>query len=155
MKPIDTMDRRILEQLQTDGRMTNQDIAARVGLSAAATMRRVRALEQSGLIQGYTVRLNPQALGVGTTVYVDIALNSESGKVLDEFEGAVMRVDEVLECHLMSGATDYKLKLAIRDLADYERIHRNVLAQLPHVAKISSSFSIRNVVPPRQPRVPR
>ena len=155
MKPIDSVDRRILEQLQMDGRMTNQDIAARVGLSAAATMRRVRALEDSGLIQGYAVQLNPQALGVGTTVYVDIALNSESGKALDAFEHAVTQVDEVLECHLMSGATDYKLKLAIRDLADYERIHRNVLAQLPHVAKISSSFSIRNVVPPRQPRVPR
>jgi Lrp/AsnC family leucine-responsive transcriptional regulator len=155
MKPTDSVDIRILELLQQDGRMTNQDIAAVIGLSPAATLRRVRALEQNGLILGYTVLLNAQAIGLGMTVYVDIALNSESSKVLDDFENAVVLMDEVLECHLMSGATDYQLKLAIRDLADYERVHRNVLSKLPHVAKISSSFSIRNVVPPRQPRLPR
>jgi Lrp/AsnC family leucine-responsive transcriptional regulator len=87
------------------------------------------------------------------TVYVDIALDSERAGTLEAFERAVSVTPEVLECHLMSGATDYKLKLAVKDLADYERVHRGVLANLPNVAKIQSSFSIRAVVQRIEPMV--
>ena len=146
MAEIDKFDSEILRLLQLEGRMSKLDLSERIGLSPAATLRRVRQLEERRLIRGYAAVLDAHAMERAMTVYVDIALDSERASALDAFERAVALAPEVLECHLMSGDTDYKLKLAVKDLADYERVHRRVLASLPHVAKIRSSFSIRSVV---------
>jgi Lrp/AsnC family leucine-responsive transcriptional regulator len=143
---INRIDKQILDCLQADGRMSNVDLAQKVGLSPAACLRRVRQLEEGGVIRGYTVLLDAKTMGTSLIVYAEIALQSESAKVLEEFERAIQAVPEVRECHLMSGESDYLLKLALRDLEDYERVHRRVLANLPHVAKIKSSFSLRTVV---------
>lgn len=142
---IDKIDEKILSHLEMHGRISNLDLAQAIGLSPAACLRRVRALEESGVITGYTVLLQALALGYGLTVWVEIGLASESAKALDDFERMVVTVPEVQECHLMSGDSDYLLKLLVRDLNDYERLHRRVLANLPHVAKVKSGFSIRQV----------
>lgn len=143
---INKIDKHILALLQADGRISNVELANKIGLSAAACLRRVRQLEESGVIRGYSAILDTKVMGKALTVYAEIALQSESAKVLDEFERAIAAVPEVQECHLMSGESDYLLKLALRDLEDYERVHRRALANLPHVAKIKSSFSLRAVV---------
>lgn len=143
---IDKLDKKILMLLQENGRSSNQDIAEKVGLSPAASLRRIRALEDQQIIRAYHADINFPLLGYDLIVHVDIALDSESALAMQTFERAVTQVDEILECHLMSGETDYKIILLARDLHDYEHIHRQILAKLPHVDKIKSSFSIRTVV---------
>ncbi len=142
---LDRTDRRILATLQTDARMTNAALAESVNLSPSACLRRVRRLEQSGVIAGYVTRLDRAAIGLGTSVFVEIALTSQQEDVLDEFEAAVVEVPEVLSCHLMAGNADYLLHVATADVEDYERIHRAHLARLPHVAQLRSSFALRTV----------
>lgn len=142
---LDKFDQKIINILQKDGRLANQDLAEKIGLSPAATLRRVRTLHEKQIINGYRANINLLKLGYGLIVYVDIDLNSENAKAMKEFENAVTRVDELLECFLMSGETDYRLKLVARDLHHYEQIHRTQLANLPNVNKIRSSFSIRTI----------
>lgn len=145
MADLDATDKRLLENLQRQGRITNAELAERAGLSASACHRRVQRLEEEGFISGYVALVDPRRIGRPTTVFVEITLAAQADEVLDAFEAAVRRVPDVLECHLMAGTADYLLKVVARDTEDFARIHRRHLATLPGVAKMQSSFSLRNV----------
>jgi len=144
-RTLDAMDRRILSILQTEGRVTNADLAERVHLSPSACLRRVRELEEAGIIDRYAALLHPGKIGRGDTVFVEVSLEGQTDATLDAFERAVRTCPEVMECCLMAGDTDYLLKLTVSDGGDYERLHRQVLSRLPGVARIRSRFAIREV----------
>lgn len=143
---LDRIDIAILEVLQREGRISNASLAERVGLSQSACSRRLDILERTGVIQGYHARLSNEALAHGVTVIVHISLSGQFERSLAEFEAAVRRCPNVLSCHLMSGEYDYILRIAARDLEDYERIHRQWLSAMPHVTKINSSFALREII---------
>ncbi|WP_349364434.1 MAG: Lrp/AsnC family transcriptional regulator [Roseitalea porphyridii] len=143
---LDAIDRAILTELQKNGRMPNATLAEKVGLSPSACSRRLDALEKGGTIRGYHARVSNSALGHQMTVIVHISLSGQFQTTLRAFEEAVRRCPNVLVCYLMSGEYDYILRVAARDLADYERIHRDWLSNLPHVVKINSSFALREVI---------
>ncbi|ARO13593.1 leucine-responsive regulatory protein [Ketogulonicigenium robustum] len=143
---LDATDKRILDVLQKEGRITNAELADRIGLSASACHRRVQRLEEDGFIRGFVALLDPRKVRRQTTVFVEITLSGQADEVLDSFERAVARVPQVLECHLMTGAADYLLKVVAEDTEDFARIHRRHLAKLPGVAQIQSSFALRTVV---------
>jgi len=143
---LDSIDYRILAALQDDGRITNNSLAEKAGLSPSACLRRVQMLERAGVIEGYTALVNAAALGRPTTVVVQITLERQTDDHLEAFEAAIAHQAEVVECYLMSGMADYLLRVAVRDAEDYERLHRGVLARLPGVARIQSSFAIRTVI---------
>lgn len=142
---IDPTDRALLDILQVEGRISNNELADRVGLSPSAALRRVRRLENDGVIASYVALLEPAAIGRGTTAFVEISLASQEEAALDAFEAAVVLSPDVMACHLMAGDADYILQVACADVADYERIHRTHLALLPGVTRIRSSFSLRTV----------
>lgn len=142
---IDDTDRRILRVLQKKGRISNADLADAIHLSPSACHRRVQRLEETGIIRDYVALLDPKALCVPTTVFVEITLQGQADEVLDAFEKAVSRVPAVLECHLMAGTADYILKVVAEDTEDFARIHRQFLARLPGVAQMQSSFALRTV----------
>jgi Lrp/AsnC family leucine-responsive transcriptional regulator len=143
---LDRIDIAILEALQKDGRMSNAALAEKVGLSQSACSRRLENLEKSGTIRGYHAQLSNAALGHEITAIVHISLSGQFEKTLSDFETAIKRCPNVLSCHLMSGEYDYILRIAARDLSDYERIHKEWLSAMPHVTKINSSFALREVV---------
>jgi DNA-binding Lrp family transcriptional regulator len=142
---LDRFDRAILQALQLDGRITNSTLAERVNLSESACLRRMRALEESGLIEGYTARINQQRAGCPVNVFVNITLDRQDEVDLRKFEEAVRKIPEVMECYLMTGDYDYTLRVVVADTADYERIHSKNLTRLPGVARIHSSFALRTV----------
>ena len=146
---IDKIDREILRLLQADGRLPNAELAQKVGLSASACFRRLQRLEQERVISGYSATLDGDAIGKPTTVFIEVTLSSQGSAVLDAFERAVAACDDVLECHLMSGDFDYLLRVAVADMRDYERVHRQRVAAFPHVARIRTAFAMRAVVPRR------
>jgi DNA-binding Lrp family transcriptional regulator len=143
---LDSIDYRILATLQADGRITNNSLAEKVGLSPSACLRRVQLLEKAGVIEGYMALVDAAQLGRPTTVVVQITLERQTDDHLEAFEAAIAHHAEVVECYLMSGMADYLLRVAVRDAEDYERLHRAVLARLPGVARIQSSFAIRTVI---------
>lgn len=143
---MDRIDIAILDALQKDGRISNAALAEKVGLSQSACSRRLDILEKAGAIQGYHARLSNAVLGHPVTVIVHISLAGQSEKMLSEFEAAAKRCPNVLVCYLMSGEYDYLLRVAARDLADYERIHKEWLSAMPYVTRINSSFTLREVV---------
>jgi len=142
---LDIIDHRILRELQHDGRLSNVELAERVALSESATLRRVRALEDSGMISRYVALLNASKAGFPTNVFVSITLHRQEQRDLQQFEEAVRRVPEVMECYLMTGEFDYLLRVACRDPADFERLHSQHLTRLPGVARVQSSFALRVV----------
>ncbi|MEM5472640.1 Lrp/AsnC family transcriptional regulator [Hoeflea sp. AS60] len=146
MHELDTLDTAILKTLQSEGRISNSALAERVGLSASACSRRLDILEKSGVIKGYHAQLSHKALDYRMIAIVHISLSGQFAKTLSEFEAAVKRCPNVLVCYLMSGEYDYILRIAARDLEDYERIHRDWLSALPHVVKINSSFALREII---------
>ncbi len=146
MAAMDTIDAAILRILQQNGRIANAELAEKIGLSASACSRRVDILEKSGVISGYHARLSHKALDYRIMVIVHISLSGQFAKTLTEFEAAVKLCPNVLVCYLMSGEYDYILRVAAKDLEDYERIHRDWLSALPHVVKINSSFSLREII---------
>lgn len=144
---MDDKDHGILRLLRQDARMSNAALAAQVGLSPSACLRRLRIMEEQGPIRGYTVVLDErEAAGPGVTVIVQITLERQTDEHLRRFEEAVRRLPEARECHLMTGMADYLLRLEARDAADYERIHKDALSRMPGVARIQSSFAIRRVI---------
>lgn len=145
MIEFDRTDRHILRLLQTDGRMSNADLAERVHLSPSACLRRVKRLEEDGLIEGYRMLLNQQAIGKPTNVFVEISLKNQNEEMLDTFERAVIQCPDIMECYLMAGDADYVVRVIATDVADYERIHRTYLSRLPGVARLRSSFALRTV----------
>ncbi len=142
---LDTLDRAILGALAEDGRLSQVQLAERVPLSATAIARRIRALEEAGVIEGYQARISRRALGLTMTVIVHISLKSQNEELLASFEKAASTAPSVVTCHLMSGDDDYVLTVLARDLADYERIHKEELSRLPGVARLKSSFALREV----------
>jgi Lrp/AsnC family transcriptional regulator, leucine-responsive regulatory protein len=142
---FDRYDRAILRLLQQDARITNARLASEVSLSESACLRRVRALEDSGLVEGYTALINQQKAGYPVNVFVSITLDRQSQSGLTAFETAVRRIPEVMECYLMTGEHDYLLRVVVADLADFERIHSQHLTRLPSVVSVQSSFAMRTV----------
>jgi len=142
---IDSTDLKILAALQPNGRLSNVELASRVHLSASACLRRVKALEDSGVIQGYRASVDPIRVGLPDNVFVSVGLASQDQADLDAFEEGVRRVPEVMECYLMTGDFDYLLRIVVAGAADYERIHRQHLTRLPAVARVHSSFALRVV----------
>ena len=156
MIDLDETDTAILNQLQTSGRLSNTRLAEQVHLSESACLRRVRALEDAGVIEGYHAAVNARNLGLHATVFVHISLVHQDQADLAAFEEAVRAVPEVMECYLMTGEYDYLLRLVLADNSDYERVHREHLTRLPAVNRVHSSFTLRmahqsNVLPLRPP----
>ncbi|MEZ5374981.1 MAG: Lrp/AsnC family transcriptional regulator [Acidimicrobiales bacterium] len=143
--PLDATDRAILAILQDDARITNNELAEAVHLSPSACLRRVRRLEEQGVIDRYVTLVDAGAIGRPTTVFVEISLASQEERHLDAFETQVIDRPEVVSCHLMAGNADYLVQVRCADVEDYERIHRTHLALLPGVTRIRSSFSLRTV----------
>jgi DNA-binding Lrp family transcriptional regulator len=142
---LDALDRAILGALLEDGRQSQVDLAERIPLSATAIARRIRALEERHVIEGYQAQLSRQSLGLGMTVVVQISLKSQNEELLKAFEEAIALAPSVVSCHLMSGEDDYFVTVLARDLADFERIHKEELSRLPGVARLKSSFALREV----------
>jgi DNA-binding Lrp family transcriptional regulator len=142
---LDSTDRRILQVLQRQGRISNAELSEQVNLSASACHRRVQRLESDGYIKNYVALLDARKLNVPTTVFVEITLQGQADELLDAFEKAVARIPDVLECHLMAGTADYILKVVAENTEDFARIHRQHLTRLPGVAQMQSSFALRTV----------
>ncbi|PLY03414.1 MAG: AsnC family transcriptional regulator [Desulfuromonas sp.] len=142
---IDPLDRKILATLQHDGRLSNIQLADKVGLSESACLRRVKRLEESGIIDRYVMLINQSAIGKPGTVFVQVTLEGQQHDKLQRFEEEIGKVREVLECYLMSGDSDYLLRLIVRDNEDYLRLH-NRLTGLPGVLRLQSSFALKTVV---------
>ncbi|MEO0996698.1 MAG: Lrp/AsnC family transcriptional regulator [Pseudomonadota bacterium] len=151
MNDVDTIDRKILAALQRDARQSMAAIGDAVGLSASACSRRVAQLQRDGRIVRFAAELSPELLDAATTVIVHVSLASQSESSLRAFEAAVGRCREVVTCDLVSGGVDYTLRIAVRDLAGYERLHREVLSALPGVARLESNFVLRPIVSRGQP----
>ncbi len=145
MIELDTTDRAILAALGAEGRLSNVALASRVHLSPSACLRRVRRLEESGVIDRYAAVISPAKIGKATSVFVDISLSSQREDLLDAFEAAVTEVPGVMSCHLMAGDADYVVQILCADVEDYERIHRTYLSRLPGVTRLQSSFALRTV----------
>ena len=143
---LDDIDRKMLRALQSDGRMTNADLAKAVNLSESACLRRLRALEAEGVISRYAAVINERAVGLPISVFVTVTLSSQAEGALTAFETAVANAPEVVECYLMTGSSDYLLRLVVRDVDDLERIHARELTRLPGVTRVSSSIAMRTVV---------
>jgi len=144
---MDDFDTRILNALQVDGRASAAEIGEKIGLSVSATHRRIKQLEESGVIERYSAILNGKALGYSTDFYVEIALQSQAEDVLKAFETAVRRSPDIVECHLLTGAFDYLLRITTKGPEDYERVHRHALSALPGVMRMQSSLVLRTVRP--------
>jgi Lrp/AsnC family leucine-responsive transcriptional regulator len=143
---IDRADRKILRALQRDAKQSNAALAAHMGLSESACLRRVRLLEQAGVIERYTAILSAARVGISIGFIIRITLKGQTDKDLGAFEQAVAGVPEVMECDLTTGESDYVLRVVARDAADFERLHSKVLTKLPGVARVDSSFVLRSVV---------
>jgi DNA-binding Lrp family transcriptional regulator len=141
---LDRVDRRILDDLQTDGRMTNVELARRAGISAPPCLRRVRALEEGGFIKGYHAQVDPQALGFNVTVFAQVGLNSQAEPDLKAFEELVGSWPEVRECHMLAGETDFLLKIVAEDWDSYQRFLTTKLTAAPNIAHVKSSLGIRS-----------
>lgn len=149
---MDAIDKRILSALQQDGRISNIALAERVSLSPSACLRRVQALEKNGTIAQYTALLDKNQLGMGATILVMATLSGQGYDRLLEFEKAVQSMPNVLSCYLVGGDFDYLIRVAVQDFNHYEDVHRTQLSQLPHVYRLQSHFTMREVVN-RQPSV--
>jgi len=142
---MDDIDRKILKTLQEDASVTNAALADRVGLSPAPCLRRVRALESAGVIRKYVTLLDPRAVNLGVTVFVQISLDLQVKDRLEKFERAIARRPEVLECYLMTGDSDYLIRVVVPDVAAYERFLKESLTRIEGVAEIKSSFALNQV----------
>src|SRR5215510_15042122 len=140
---LDRIDRRILKDLQDNGRMTNVELASRVGISAPPCLRRVRALETAGFIRGYHADINPEALGFGVTVFAQVGLSSQAEADLRAFEALMQSWPEVRECHMLAGETDFLLRIVAADWDAYQRFLTSKLTAAPNVTHVKSSLAIR------------
>lgn len=142
---MDAIDLRILAELQEDSSLTNVALARRVHLSPSPCLARVKALEADGVIQRYVALADPKALGLGLSVFISISLKEQSKAALAEFERRIGEHDEVMECYLMTGDSDYLIRVAVPDIAALERFILNQLTPIPGVEKIRSSFALKQV----------
>lgn len=140
---LDDIDRQLLRELQANGRITNVELASRVGLTAPPCLRRVRALEEAGMIEGYHARLNAAQLGYGITVFAMVKLKSQAESALREFEDHVRHLPEVRECHMLNGEIDFILKVVSRDLQSFQELLTGKLTAAPGVDSVKTSLTIR------------
>ena len=145
IEDIDDRDRAILQALMEDGRLSNVELAEKVHLSPSACLRRVRLLEESGLIAGYVMLLDPVAAGLAGAAFVSVTLDQQGRATLDRFEKDVRRHAEIIECYLLAGTSDYLIRVAFRDARDFERIHTDILTRLPGVSRVQSTLALRTV----------
>ncbi|MEQ1541336.1 MAG: Lrp/AsnC family transcriptional regulator [Novosphingobium sp.] len=142
---LDSIDWAILGVLQADASLPVHEVGERVGLSSNACWRRIKRLEDSGVIARRVALLDPEKLGLATTVFVAIRTQRHDPQWLDAFSRAVSGIEEISECHRMAGDVDYLLKLVVRDIAHYDRIYRKLIAAVPDLADVSSSFSMERM----------
>jgi DNA-binding Lrp family transcriptional regulator len=142
---IDSIDQRILSSLQKDGRLSYVQLATKVGLSESACLRRVKLLEQKGIIERYVMLVDQTAIGKPGNVFVRVTLEGQQQEKLQHFEQEIGQVKEVMECYLMSGDSDFLLRVIVRDTEDYMRIH-NRLTGIPGVLRVQSSFALKTVL---------
>lgn len=145
MDDLDRRDRAILRLLQENGRLTNVELAETVALSPSACLRRVRQLEERGLIARYVMLLDQRVAGIAGVAFVQVTLDQQGRGALDAFEAAIQGIPEITECCLVAGAADYIIRIAYRDAADFERIHTELLTQLPGVLRVQSTLALRSV----------
>lgn len=150
--PLDAVDYRILQALSDDGRMSDVALGDSINLSSTAVARRRRILEDAGIIEGYTANLSLKGLGFGGVVLVMVELNSQAENVLNEFEREVVKCPSISYCGFVSGDTDFMIMIHLGSLDEYDMIYRRELSNLPHVARIRSSFVLREVA--RRSNVP-
>ena len=143
---LDSFDQKLLRLLQKRGRASYVDMAEAVNLSESACLRRVRALEEAGVISRYAAVIDERAVGLPLSVFVTVTLSSQAEATLSAFEKAIAGVREVAECYLMTGGSDYLLRLVVRDVDDLERVHAQELTRIPGVVRVSSSIALRTVV---------
>lgn len=143
---MDTIDKKILKELQENARLTNVELADRVGLSPSPCLRRVRALESSGAIKGYKAIVDQKTVGMPVSVFVMVSLERQIEGALEEFEKRVRDLPEVMECYLMTGDMDYLLRVVTRDLQTYEQFLIQDLTKFPGVRGIKSSFALKQVI---------
>lgn len=144
---LDRFDRQILQVLQQDGRISNQDLADRIGLSPSPCLRRVRTLEEAGIITGYRALVDAKALGLSLMALIHISMDQHTPERFDAFEQAVGAIPEVMECLLITGqAADYQLKVVVKDMDAYQELLLNRLTRIPGVTGVHSSFILRRVV---------
>jgi len=153
--PLDRIDIKLLNELRRDGRIANADLAARIGLSESACLRRVRRLEEDDYVERYAAKLNLPKLGWSMSLMVRITLKAQTDRDLRAFERAVSAVPEITECFLTTGEADYILRVLARGSADIERLHSSVLTKLPGVARVESSFVLREIVSGGMPPIER
>lgn len=142
---MDAVDRAIIDQLRRDGRLTNLDLAARIGLSPSPCLRRVRRLEADGVITGYHAAISPAAMGRGFSVHVDIELAAQDQATIERFEAALVALEEVVEARRMFGAPDYYALVATADLAAYEQFMTQKLVALPGLLRLQSRFAMKTI----------
>ncbi len=138
---MDEKDQHILRELQKDGRLSNAELAERVNLSPSPCLRRLRILEKSGVIEGYTAIVNQKAYGLPVTVFIQIKLAHHSTKAAQEFERRIQGIHKIIDCHLMTGDTDYLLRVVVESLEDYEDFIRKHIHPIPSIASINTSFA--------------
>ncbi|MGH6965495.1 MAG: Lrp/AsnC family transcriptional regulator [Phenylobacterium sp.] len=143
---LDRTDRRILSVLARDGRISWRDLADQIGLSMTPTLRRVRRLEEDGFITGYAARFDEVQLGGAFSVFVSVSLERQAEEALEIFEARIRQAPEVMTCFMMSGEADYLLRVVARDLPSYQAFMNGVLTRIPGVARIQSSFALKEVI---------
>ena len=144
-RQLDAIDRRILEHLQDNARISNVDLAARVGISASPCWRRVRELEESGVISNYVTLIDAASVGLMVSVFVNVSLERQVERELEVFQNAIRERPEVMECYLMTGEADFLLRVVVPDLMAYERFLMDHLTRVPGIASIRSSFALKQV----------
>ena len=145
METLDSFDTKILQELQADARLTNAELAQRVGLSAAPCWRRVRALEQAGYIKGYRAEIDRHKIGLGVLAFVRLDAQQNTGEKTREMEEAIRKIPEIVSCHYISGAGTFEMQVVSRDLDSFSQFARKVLINLPNVKDIHTSFSLGEV----------
>ncbi len=142
--PLDRFDIAILREIQSDGRISNRDLAERVGLSPAPCWRRLRSLEQQQIISRYAALIDTEKVGLTIVAFAHISLENHHANTVAEFDKAIQSADEVLECYMTSGEYDYMLKVVVADMAAYEKFFSDVLMQISAVRNVSTSFALRH-----------
>ncbi|SDG39305.1 Lrp/AsnC ligand binding domain-containing protein [Pelagibacterium luteolum] len=150
MTELDRVDRRILNELQADGRMTNAELADRVGLAPTSTSERLKRLQKSGYITGFSARIDPHMVGLGLLVFVEVSLDKTTPDAFDKFSRAVRQSREVLECHMVAGGFDYLVKARVTDMSHYRTFLGDVLLNLPGVSE-TRTYPVMEEVKPEGP----
>lgn len=143
---LDAIDRKILSELQNDGRVTVNDLSERVGLSPTPCLRRMKRLEAAGVVTGYAANVDQVIVGLPINVFVNVTLTRQAETELEAFEAAVTACPEVMECYLMTGTSDFLMRVVAADLFAYERFLKSTLTRIPGIANIQSSFALKQVV---------